>query len=169
MFRVIRFVKSICGESRSEDGSSLVETALVSAVFFAMLLGCFQASLAFYASHYVDEVARETSRYLMVRGSTSCANTSGLSNCGITDQTKIQTYVQGLSYPGIQASKLGISVKWLAASATTPTSWTACGGACNAPGNQVQVVATYPFHFVLPIVPNTTFNISSTSTMLISQ
>jgi Flp pilus assembly protein TadG len=147
----------------------MVETALVSAAFFAMLLGCFQACFAFYASHYVDEVAREASRYLMVRGSTSCTNTPSLSNCNLTNATTIQTYVRSLSYPGIQSSNLTVSVTWLSASASQPTSWTACGGACNAPGNQVRVVATYPFNFAIPLVPQTQFNISSTSTMMISQ
>jgi len=162
-------IKSVRRVSRDEEGSTMVETALVSAAFFAMLLGCFQACFAFYASHYVDEASREASRYLMVRGSTSCINTPGLSNCNFTNPTAIQTYVRSISYPGIQPSNLTVSVTWLSASAGQPTSWTACGGACNAPGNQVRVVATYPFNFALPIVPNTTFNISSTSTMLIAQ
>jgi Flp pilus assembly protein TadG len=166
MNRLLRSVRCV---SRDEEGASLVETALASSVFFAMLLGCFQASLALYASHYVDEAAREATRYLMVRGSSSCANTPALSNCGVTNATTIQNYVRGISYPGIQSSSLGITVSWLSASADKPTSWTTCGSACNAPGNQVQVVATYPFNFVLPIVPKTTIYIKSTSTMLIAQ
>ena len=168
MRTIMTLVKSVRRLRRDEEGSTMVETALVSAAFFAMLLGCFQASFAFYASHCVDEAARETSRYLMVRGSTSCTNTPGLSNCGITDATAIQTYVRSISYPGIQPSQLTVSVTWLSASAQ-PTSWTACTGACNAPGNQVRVVATYPFNFAIPLAPKTVFNISSTSTMMISQ
>jgi Flp pilus assembly protein TadG len=166
---LIGFIKSVHGRIREEEGATVVETALACTAFFAMLLGSFQLCLALYAFHYVDESAREASRYLMVRGSTSCTNTSSLSNCGITDPTAIQAYFRGISYPGIQAGKLTLTPTWLSASANTPTSWTACGGACNSPGNQVQVIATYPFTISVPLVPHLSLSLTSTSKMVISQ
>jgi Flp pilus assembly protein TadG len=168
MRTVTTFFKSarrvVCGE----EGSSLVETALASSAFFAMLIGTFQVSLALYASHFVDEAAREASRYAMVRGGTSCTNTPNLSNCNVTS-AQIQTYVRGLGYPGVTASNVNVTTTWLSASASQPTTWSACANQCNSPGNLVKVVATYPFTISIPLVPNLSFSLTSTSSSVISQ
>lgn len=154
---------------RREEGASILELALVSTIFFAMLIGCFQMLLALYTFHFVSEAAREGSRYAIVRGSTSCTNTPNLSNCDAS-APQIQTYIRGLKYPGITPSKLKIATTWLTASSNTPTTWSACtGGTCNAPGNEVKIVATYAYSFSVPFVPKATLNLTSTSQMVISQ
>jgi Flp pilus assembly protein TadG len=168
MRTVTKFFKSAWRVLRGDKGSSVVETALASSVFFAGLIGTFQVSLSLYASHFVDEAAREASRYAMVRGSTSCTNTPSLSNCNVT-AGQIQTYVRGLGYPGVNASNVTVTTTWLSASASQPTTWSACGNQCNEPGNLVKVVATYPFKISIPLVPNLSFNLSSTSSSVISQ
>jgi Flp pilus assembly protein TadG len=153
-----------------EEGSSLVEFALMSAVFLTMLIGSFEALLAFYTNHFLSEAAREASRYAMVRGSTSCINTPKLSNCNATT-TQIQTYVRGLAYPGITSSQIAVTTTWCAASSTQPTTWSACTDATPpAPGNLVNVVVAYPFSLNVPFVSNNwTLNLSSTSQMVIAQ
>ena len=162
---VARLRRLTCGE----EGSSLVETALACTVFLAMLTGVFQMSLAFYTFHYVSDAAREGSRYAAVRGSTSCTNTPNLSNCNATSD-QIQTYVRGLGYPGITASKLTVATTWLTASSTQPTTWSSCStGTCNVPGGQVKVVAAYSFPLSVPFVPRLSLSVSSTSKMVISQ
>jgi len=160
---------------RREEGASMVEMAVACTVFLAMLMGVMQMMLAMSVFNFVTDAAREATRYAIVRGSTSCTNTPSLSNCNAT-ASQIQTYVQGISYPGIKSSNLTITTTWLTAVTTTtaggtqPTTWSACStGTCNAPGNQVNVVATYPFKFSVPFVPKATFNMSSTSQMVISQ
>ena len=154
---------------RGEEGATIAETGLACTVFLAMLIGTFQMMLASYMFHFVSDAAREASRYAIVRGSTSCTNTPNLSNCNASAD-QIQAYIRGLNYPGVTSSKLNIATTWLAVSSGYPKTWSACtSGTCNAPGNMVKVVATYAFPFSAPFVPKTTFNLTSTSQMVISQ
>ena len=156
-----------------DEGAGILETALVSTIFFAVLIGCFQMLLALYTFHFVSDAAREATRYAIVRGSASCTNTPQLTNCDATAD-QIQTYVRSLSYPGIKPSNLNVTTTWLAASTTNPsstnsTTWSACAATCNAPGNEVKVVVAYPYSFSVPFVPKATLNLTSTSQMVISQ
>ena len=152
-----------------DQGSSVVETSLASLVFLAMLIGAYQAMLGLYTFHFVSDAAREASRYAAVRGSTSCTNTPNLTNCDATS-SQIQTYVQGLGYPGIQKSKLTVTTTWLKSGGSTPATWSSCtSGTCNAPGNMAKVVATYAFPLKVPFARGLTINLSSTSEMVISQ
>ncbi len=165
----MRPVTRILRALRREDGASMFEMALASTVFLAMLMGVFEMMMALSVFNFVTDAAREGTRYAIVRGSTSCDNTPNLTNCNAT-ASQVQTYVQGISYPGVKSSNLTITTTWLTASGSYPMTWSACtSGTCNAPGNQVKVVATYPFSFSVPFVPKATFNMSSTSQMVISQ
>jgi Flp pilus assembly protein TadG len=136
-----------------------------------MIFGLFAMSLALYTYHYISEAAREGSRYAMVRGSTSCANTPGLTNCGATP-TQIQTYVQNLGYPGINAANMTVTTTWSTPSASPPTTWSLCGvtPACAAPRSLVTVTVAYAFPLSIPLYGSTrTLNMSSTSQMVVSQ
>ena len=62
---------------RDESGNSVVEMAVSSVLFFAVLFGVFQVSLASYTYHPVSEVAREAARWAIVRGSNCHENTPG--------------------------------------------------------------------------------------------
>jgi Flp pilus assembly protein TadG len=162
-------LRRLRGQVRGEEGASIVETALASTVFLAMLIGVFQMMLALYTFHFVSDAAREATRYAIVRGSASCTNTPDLSNCDATSD-QIQSYARGISYPGITPGKLTVTTTWLKVSTSLPATWSACAsGTCNAPGNQVKVVATYAYPLNVPFVPKATFNLTSTSEMVISQ
>ena len=166
---MMRSVKVFVEQLGRDDGSSMVELALASTVFLAMLMGAFQATIGLYTYSYLSEAAREGSRYAMVRGSTSCTSTPSLSNCNATAD-QIQTYVRGHGYPGITGSQLKLTTTWFKPSANLPPTWSSCAGSgCNAPGNMVQVVATYAYALKVPFVPNSTINLTSTSKMVISQ
>lgn len=142
---------------------------MVSSIFFAMMIGSFQMMLVMYTFHFVSDAAREGSRYAIVRGSTSCTNTPSLSNCNATAD-QIRTYVKGLNYPGINPANLSVNTTWLTASSTMPTTWSACSsGTCNTPGNLVKVVTSYSYSLSIPFVPAATWNLTSTSQMVISQ
>lgn len=152
----------------TEEGSSLVETAIASAVFFALLFGVIQIAFALYTYDFVSEAAREGARYAIVRGSTSCSNTPSLTNCNATP-AQIQTYVRGLGFPGFTSSNLSVTATWCTASAP-PTTWSSCtSGTSKAPGNAVNVVVTYALPLSIPFWKNQTVNISSTSQMIIAQ
>jgi Flp pilus assembly protein TadG len=157
-----------------EDGASVIEMAFASVVLLSMLFGIFAISFALYTYHYISDAAREGSRYAIVRGSASCANSSNLlTNCGATS-TQIQTYVQDLGYPGIDAAnKMTVTSTWYTASSSgTPptTTWSLCStGTCNAPGNIVKVQVTYAFPLGIPFYGSRALSMTSTSQMVISQ
>jgi Flp pilus assembly protein TadG len=147
--------------------------ALTSSVLLAMLMGICEISFAIYVSQYTSDAARQATRYAMVRGNTSCLNTPNLPNCDATG-TEIQTWVQGLAYPGIQTGNVTATTTWCTASTTqpsssNPTSWTCSSGASNSPGNLVEVNVSYPISFTIPWVNTFSFHIASTSQMVIAQ
>ena len=145
-----------------DEGSDIVEMALVSSVLFAMLFGVIEVSLALYTFNYVSDAAREATRYASVRGS-SC---NLLTNCNAT-AAQIQTYVQNLGYPGMKPANTTVTSTWLSPSAA-PVTWSTCGGTCNAPGDAVQVTVTYSFPLGLPFVSKSVLSLHSTSMMVIA-
>lgn len=144
------------------SGSIIVEYAITASLLMTLLFGIVQTCFALYAHNFVSDAARMATRYAIVRGS-SC---TGMSDCGIT-ANQIQTYVRGIAYPGISSTNLNTATTWLSASASPPTTWTACATQCNAPGNAVRVQVTYAFPMFIPYWKSTTVNLTSTSQMVI--
>lgn len=154
---------------RRDEGSALTEFAVAATLLFAVMIGIVQVSFILYDYNYVNDAARQGSRYAMVRGSTSCSNTPGLSNCNAT-AAEIQTWVQSLGYPGITGSSVTVTTTWCTASSGTPTTWGSCSGTTsNAPGNLVKVTASYPLSLGIPFSKKLSLSVSSTSEMVISQ
>ena len=133
-----------------------------SMVLFTMLVGLMKVCLAIYTYHYVSEAAREGARYAMVRGS-ACTSFSTACPAAASD---IQTYVQGLGYPGITSSLMTVTTSW----ATYPTGKVCTPSAtCNNPTDMVTVTASYAFPLNIPGLVSHTYTMTSTSQMLISQ
>jgi len=151
-----------------EEGATLVEMAVSSATLFCVLFGIIWMCMALYSTNFVSEAARDAARWAIVRGSTSCGNTPNLTDCNAS-AAEIQTYVQNMGYPGITSANLNVTTTWLSASATQPTTWTACASVCNAPGNEVEVAVSYSVPFFIPFVNISAISVSSTSEMVISQ
>ncbi len=154
----------------SEEGSSLVEIAIASAILFSLLFGVIQIAYALYTYEYVSEAAREAARYAIVRGSTSCTNTPNLTNCNATG-AQITSYVQSLGFPGLSFSNLTVTTAWCAGDASSGSmTWASCStSTANSPGNAVNVVVAYAFPLGIPFWKNATVNLSSTSQMAVSQ
>lgn len=147
-----------------ESGATIVETAISLTLLVSFLLGTFQMALALYTYHFVSDAAREASRYAIVRGSTSCANTPNLTNCGVTAD-QLQTWVRNLGYPGINPTRLTVTTTW-------PTTGSTCypsSTPCNNPSNLVNVVVKYAFPLDIPFWKSATINVQSGSQMVISQ
>jgi Flp pilus assembly protein TadG len=145
-----------------ERGSSMVEFALGASLLFMLVFGVIAMCLALYSYNVVSEAAREATRYAIVRGS---ACTSFATACPAASPD-IQTYVKGLTYPGINPNNLTAVTAWspYPAGATCQPLLS-----CNNPGNQVMVTVTYQFPLVIPFVPSRTLSMSSTAEMVISQ
>lgn len=158
---------------KDESGAALVEMALSCSILLMLLLGLFEMTLAFYTYHYVSAAAREGSRWAIVRGNSSCANTPNLSSACPSGATEddIANYVKTLGYPGIDSGKyMTVTVYTSQVSADNAT-WTSCGEgtACNAPGDQVQVTVRYDFPLNVPFWRSVTLPVSSSSSMVYSQ
>jgi len=177
-----------------EEGTGLVEYALVLLLFMTMILGIIDFSRLLYAYHFVSNTAREATRYASVRGSTcnddgpstpgSCSLSTPDSGPAAPGNTVIQDYVNTLAVPaGINTSSTGCNGS---PCLTTTPNWpvqtagpTICGAAVagvgptpNAPGCTVKVKVSYTFSFIFPLVykpfaPNGTITLSSTSEMII--
>jgi Flp pilus assembly protein TadG len=153
-----------------EDGRSIVEFAFACAVLFGMLFGIIYFCMALYTYHYISEAAREGSRYAIVRGSTSCINTPGLTNCDATN-SEIQTYLQDLGYPGIDAAnRMTVNTTWYTPNAAASPPWSLCTTPpCNVPGSIVNVQVTYTYPLSIPFYGAKTISMTSTSQMVIAQ
>ena len=150
-----------------QRGASLPESAIVIAVVLALVFGIIDFGRYMYTYAFVASSARQGARWAMVRGSLSCTNAPSLPHCNASP-SDIQTYVQGLSVGLTDPTKI-----------TTPQSsstvWPGCtplagsGSPNNGPGCIVAVQVNYPFKFILPYLPGPTYNMTSTSKMIITQ
>jgi Flp pilus assembly protein TadG len=156
----------------SERGDGMIEFAVVAVVLFTCIFGIIDCSRALYAYHFTSYAAREATRYAMVRGSTwtstSCASTSTFS-CNATS-ANVKAYVQSIIPPGMDSTTpLSVTTTWpgteLSGSATTCN--TANGN--NSPGCLVMIKVTYAFNYLLPFLPTSTLNLSSTSEVVVMQ
>jgi Flp pilus assembly protein TadG len=149
---------------RNQSGSVLVETAISITVLLTLIFGVIEISLALYSYHFISNAAREATRYAIVRGSTWGTPCASYGSAGCTaSSTDLQSYVQGLAFPGIDASNLVVTPTWSAAYGGT-----SCPS-CNAAGDVVQVQVQYTFPLAVPFVSSHSLTLSSTSEMLISQ
>jgi Flp pilus assembly protein TadG len=153
---------------RDSSGSGLLEFAIAIATLLTLVLGIVYCGLALYADHYVASAAREGARYAMVRGSTwgvACASTKGYS-CTATSNS-VKAYLLAIAPLGVKAANTAVVTTWPGV--------TAAGSVCyllngiNGPGCSVKVVVTYTFGLSLPLVPKTALQLTSSSTMPITQ
>jgi Flp pilus assembly protein TadG len=122
-----------------EEGTGMVEFALVASVLFMLIFGIMDAGRALFAYDAVAQAARLGSRFAMVRGN-SC---SGLSGGCPASSNDIQTYLRSVE-PGLNSSSL------------TATAVCSGGGTLVAPcdvGVNVTVRVAYSFSFVTPFTP----------------
>ncbi len=140
--------------SHGERGSALVEFAIASTVTLTLIFGMVDYGRALYTDHLVSYGARAGSRYAIVRGS-ACA----VAGCPATSAS-VQTYVRGLA-PGIDPTQLTVTTTWPGGGG--------CAAGANDPGCPVTVTATYPFKFLVRLMPSFTMQMTSSSTMVISQ
>lgn len=164
---------------QDQRGSKLAEFALVVTLFFMLIMGILDCSIALYAHHFVSWAAQEGSRYAAVRGADWSADCSTSAPPGFTlgydciaSPSDIQNYVQSLAPPGLVPSSITVnttsSYVW---PGTTPDCSTAPCTACSTNNNKqgcfVRVQVTYPFTFTLPLLPHSTLNLSATSEKVI--
>ena len=180
-----RLIRVVVRRGRRDEGSSMVEMALVCAfVYLPMLFGIFQVAYGLYIYNFVCAAAHQATRYAAVRGANSCTIQSNFVDCNLSPTgstnpqpgagTALEKYVQSISFMGIDQSKMSVTSTWFSRSNNNLSgfsiaSWnTPCTAAsCNAIGNAVQVVVTY--NFPLGIPGGRTLAINGVSKMMISE
>jgi Flp pilus assembly protein TadG len=158
----LQYAKAL-NRARGECGSSLVEFALSSVVLFTLVFGVMAMCLALYTYHFVSDAAREGTRYAIVRGS-SCSTYGNFGSACPVTSAQVQTYVQGLGFPGINSSDMTVTTAW-------PTTGSTCSPSvtpCNNPGNLVKVTVTYAFPLSIPFVSPSLLTLTSSSQMVIA-
>jgi Flp pilus assembly protein TadG len=137
------------------------EMAIAAVAFFSLLFGIVDFGRALYTYNFVAELAREGARWWIVRGTTSCTNSSnGLTDCDATT-AEIQSYVQSLNEGATKAPSIQVS--------PAPVQCPNNASASAAPGCLVSVKVSYPFTFMMGYLPQATITMSSTSSMVVSQ
>lgn len=174
--RILGRFRALAGARRRgwkrDEGETLVEMAISTAIVMMLLFGVFDFSAYFYTYHFVSDAAREATRYAIVRGNMCKTQTPNQTNCAATGD-QIQAYVDGLGYPGIDPSRMSVTSTWNTGALQTNghSTWTSCGTSdtCKSPGNQVQVTVVYTFPLSVPFLNLQSMNVKSTSSMVISQ
>lgn len=164
---------------RNEDGANLVETGLAMTIYMAFFFAIIQFSYGLYVYNYVGEVARDATRWAVVRGS-QCPTSMKTAFCSPYKanttgavQGDIQGYVRSIGFPGMNKSLVTVSTNWYAASSSAPSpgkpvTWSLCSsGSCNQPGSQVQVTVSYPVPLPIPFWKSQTLTVKSTSQMVV--
>ena len=144
-----------------ETGGSMIELLLSSTVMLAVLLCILEVCLVLYAYCCTAMAAREGTRYAIVRGSACNSFTSA---CPAA-KSDIQSYIQGLQFPAVNAAAFGVTTTYSA----YPSGTCSPSASCNNPGNLVKIQVTCSYPISLPMVSKMTFSLSSTSQMIISQ
>jgi Flp pilus assembly protein TadG len=192
------------------SGATIVEFALVFIILITMLFGIAGFGHMLYAYHFANHAAKEATRWAMVNGATcnndaafssnakgsctapvtcsagSCSTCS--SGCASATSTDISNYVQIMTPPGIDPSKIATSACGVS---DTPACSDSLPDICseaitgvagspfpNYPSCTVQVKVAYALTFIFPLLPTNTattapctkpgFCISSTSEMVIA-
>jgi hypothetical protein len=170
-----RFAPRLRSKLACDEGATIVEMGFAIGGVAMVLFGIIQLCMALYTYHFITEAAREASRFAMVRGSqcgavfaqSYCSPYTGLADGA--DGNDVSGFVNNLGYPF--ASKLVTSTQWQSPTldANGYTTWTPCATRCNAPPNLVQVTVSYAYPFNVPFLKPMSFNLHSTSSMVIAQ
>ena len=155
----------------SESGAAAVEFAISSLVLFMLVFGSIGVSMAFYTYEVINEYARDATRYAIVHGN-GCVKADG-TTCNIGTgggpnaqaSRALKTYLNHQIFPGINGPNLSITTLYGPGPGTTICSVNNCNGA----GDQVNVTVSYPYLYNLPFVPQRSFTMHGSSTMVISQ
>jgi Flp pilus assembly protein TadG len=148
--------------NRCSRGSTLVEFAFLVPVLFALVFGVIDFGRALYTYHFVSNAAREATRWASVRG----WNCVDMTDCNAS-AAQVSAYVASIVPAGIDSSssRLSVTPTWVA----PPNNLAICAIHNNYSGCAVKVQVSYQFKFVLPFLPASGINMTSTSQMVISQ
>jgi Flp pilus assembly protein TadG len=168
LLAAVRAVLHSRGGFGNEEGAELVEFALASTVLFLFIFGLMQLCVVFFMYNTAAEVARETTRWASVRGSSSSVTSNGVTSCAnpnITGCPASTTSIQSFAQSFVGGPGFTVQSWWCNSDGQT----NCVTSQSNAlPGNIVKVKVSYNFATV-PFVSRSGLTVSSTSEMVIWQ
>lgn len=163
--------------ARDEQGAELLEAAFSMMAILIFIFGAIEACWAVYGLHYVANVAHEAARYAIVRGASWPGTCDGNGTAGSgyassmceASPADIANFVASRNFPGLNIAASDVCVEYF--SSVPAAASTSCSGNTGprAVGYIVQVTVSYPFTLTLPVLPAYTWNLASTSHMVIAQ
>jgi Flp pilus assembly protein TadG len=155
--------------SHKQNGAALVEYAFSITLFLAFVFGINGFGHALYAYHFVNNAAKEATRWAAVNGHScgslgdnSCNGTAPMNN-GPASSSDVDTYVKAHVPTGIDSARIttsGCGLSDTAACADSTPDACIVGKATfvavNNPGCIVQVRVGYAYRFIFPFLPTTT-------------
>ena len=135
-----------------QAGSAILEGALTITAFFMMIFGILDFGRMLWIYNTMGYIAREGSRYAMVRGINATTPATSSS---------IQTFAAARAI-GLDPAAITITSTW------TPVGYVPLFGAtANKVGDKVKVQASYTFTTIVPYIPFASVNLKSDSTAYI--
>jgi Flp pilus assembly protein TadG len=175
---VVKSLKLAVSRAGDDHGAALIEMAISSAVLLATFVGIMQLTMACYVYNAVNEVARDSARWAMVRGNMCSTNTVNLDHCNATS-SDIQDYakkVAAINWSQCTSQNPCLTATWMTGTKGgtnqhPATTWSACGttSSCKSPGNLVVVSVSYPYSFNVPFLSTYSMTMGSTAQVVISQ
>jgi TadE-like protein len=152
-------------------GQALAEFALVAPIFFLMVFALMDFGRYVYYVQTLNNAAREGARYAIVHGYLSL-NPSGPPAPGTTSSDIPGNNVINVARQyaiGVigDSSTLSIVPTWWD-TVTQPDPAATSGNGTNARENVIQVVVTYQFQSVIPLVPIPPIEVKGSSTLVIN-
>lgn len=189
-----RVASAACGKLNRDEGTNLLEYAIVVILFFSLLFGIAGFGHMLYAYQYVNHAAKSAARFAIVNGANcnsdaaygkkvgscmapitcstgSCSVCS--SGCAPATASDITNYVQMITPSSILFSKVTVTPTWNPSDSPT---YSECGGAsAGTPsstnsniGCTVQVNVQYSYDYIFPLLGTKTLNLQSTAQMVIA-
>lgn len=128
---------------RSQNGSSVIELALVLPFFLMLTIGMMDFAIGVWSHHTLANAAREAVRYAVVR-----AVTGGTTDDDIARVARDRAV-------GLHAQKIDVITEWVPPD--------------RGPGSTVRVVLRYPFDPVTPFIARERVTLEATAAMVVAQ
>jgi Flp pilus assembly protein TadG len=145
----------------------MAEFALVAPIFFLILFGIIDFGRYVYYVQVLNNAAREGARYAIVHGYNSLSRTGppdDASGAAVVDVVK--QYAIGVIG---DSTVLDVAPTWWDSSTDPdPAAAVGTGNGTNTREDVVQVVVTYQFQSVIPLVPIPPIEVKGSSTLVIN-
>jgi Flp pilus assembly protein TadG len=158
---------------RRDIGQALAEFALVAPIFFLILFGIIDFGRYVYYVQVLNNAAREGARYAIVHGSRSLAPTGPPASGTITsdyDGANVVSTTRGYATGVIGDSTVLAIVPtwWHYGSEPDPAAPLNGGDGDNGRENLVQVIVTYQFRSLIPVVPIPPIEVKGSATLVVN-